>query len=194
MRNAHMKLTKYAVGVVLATLWGGAQAAGIFNVSAHYGQKFLNQVDWEPTETQSEIGLGLTFTEPGWPVEMVWNFLHSSDSGTDSGNPNAALKVSADTTELSYGARKNLTEGAVKVFAEGGLVSISATSKGIDTVTGDSVTISDSALGLWLGAGVDVMLGNAVSVGGLVRLSKADASDSALGGTHFGLYAAYHFP
>jgi len=194
MRNSGLKITMYAVTFVLATLWGGAQAAGnLGSVSVFYGQKYLNQNDWEPNESQSETGLGVMFQQPDWPVAVVGNYFRSSDSAIDSINFDPPVKTNAETTEISAGARKDLTEGAIKVFVDGGLVSISAKIKGVDTVTGESLTVSDSAAGLWLGGGMDVMLGSAVSFGGIVRMSKADKNGSALGGTHFGIYAAYHF-
>ena len=64
-----------------------------------------------------------------------------------------------------------------------------------------SISDSDSAIGFWGGAGVDVMVSNALSVGLLGRMSNAtvtlgkgdDALDLNAGGNHFNLFAAYHF-
>ena len=60
-----------------------------------------------------------------------------------------------------------------------------------------SVSDSDSAIGFWIGTGVDLMLTDTFSVGLLARLSRAnvelfDTSGKA-GGTHIGIFAAYHF-
>jgi len=188
-----MKLMKYAVAIVMATLSGGAHAAGIFSVSALYGQKYLEQVGWEPNESQSEIGAGLTFSEPEWPIILVWNFLQSSHSAISTTTA-PGEKISGDTMELSFGVRKKLTEGSTKVFAEGGVVSISASGMN-PTISGDQLsTESATALGLWLGAGLDVMVGNSVSVGGLIRMSKSAINQPDVGGTHFALYATYHIP
>jgi hypothetical protein len=193
MHNGGMKLTKYAAAFMLATLSGGAQAEGIFSVSALYGQKYLEQVGWEPNESQSEIGAGLTFSEPEWPVVLVWNYLQSSHSAISTTTA-PGEKISADTKELSFGVRKKLTEGATNVFAEGGVVSISASGMN-PTKSGDQFsTVSATALGLWLGAGLDVMVGNSVSVGGLIRMSKSAITQPDVGGTHFAFYATYHIP
>ena len=189
MRHGGMKLLKYAVAMMLATTSAGTQAAGIFSVSAIYGQKYLGQAGWEPNESQSEIGAGLTFSEPGWPVELVWNYLQSSHSAISTTTA-PGEKISADTKELSFGVRKNLTEGSTKIFAEGGVVQISASGMNPTPLGTQSAT----ALGLWLGAGLDVMVGNSISVGGLFRMSKSSVTQPDVGGTHFALYATYHIP
>ena len=178
-------IAKSLATLLLATLGTATQAEESFSVSGLYAKKYLHQTDWEPIETQTEFGLGGTYPLPNWPVTVVGHYLRSKGSGTN---------VSGETTELSFGARQNLTEGATKIFAEGGLAYILGKKKFENSTTGESTKESDSRLGLWLGAGLDVMVSNTISLGGLVRLSKADENGSALGGIHFGVYAAYHFP
>ena len=191
MRNTG-GIAKSLATLMLATLCAGAQAEENFSVSVLYGKKYLHQTDWEPTEAQTELGLGGTYPLPNWPVIMVGHYLRSTSSGTDPVKF-PGLNVNGSTTELSFGARKNLTEGATKIFTEGGLAFISGKKKFENSATGESTGSSDSRLGLWLGAGLDAMVSNAISLGGVVRLSKADENGSALGGIHFGIYAAYHF-
>lgn len=191
MHNTRSKRAKQiAATMMLATLCGGAQAADSYSVSALYGKKYLN--DWEPLDSQSEFGLGVTFQPPTWPFIGVVNYLRSKDSGTDT-IESLPLKYSGQTAELNFGVRKNLTDEAIKVFAEGGLAYLSAKFKIVETVTGESERDSGSSLGLWLGAGVDVMVNNSISVGGLIRLSKGRYMEPSIGGTHFNLYATYHF-
>ena len=194
MHNRSSTLIKHAATWVLATLWSTVQAAD-FSGSATviYGHKYLDQGDWGPIESQSELGVGITYQVPEWPVPVVGYLLSSSGSGTDSKSFASPVKATGKTTELSGGARKNLTEGSTKVFVEGGLVYIAATLNATNLVTGASDRGTSSALGLWLGGGLDAMLTPTVSVGGLIRMSKADAKGDSLGGTHFGLYAAFHF-
>jgi len=193
MRNASTKLAKYAVAIILTTLWGGAHAAGdSISISVHYGQKYLDQSDWEPVESQSEFGVGTTFQQPGMPFIWVGDLLLSSGSSSDYTSFPVPIKASGETTELSVGARKDLTEGSTKVFSQGGLLYISAKNKATNLATNISASDSGAALGLWLGGGLDAMVTPAISVGGLIRISRADAG-SAIGGIHFGLYAAYHF-
>ena len=191
MHNTGSKIAKQvAATMMFATLCGGTQAADSYSVSVLYGKKYLN--DWEPIDSQSEFGLGMTFLPPAWPVTLVGNYLRSKDSATDT-TESPPEKHSGQTTELNFGVRKNLTDEAIKVFAEGGLAYLSAKYKIVQTVTGESVRDSASSLGLWLGAGVDVMVGNSISVGGLIRMSKGGDMEPSIGGTHFNLYATYHF-
>lgn len=190
MHNTESKLAKQvAATLMFATLCGGTQAADSYSVSLLYGKKYLN--DWEPIDSQSEFGLGMTFLPPAWPVTGVVNYSRSKDSATDT-TESPPEKYSGQTTELNFGVRKNLTDEAIKVFAEGGLAYLSAKYK-IVPVAGESRRDSGSSLGLWLGAGVDIMVGNSISVGGLIRMSKGRGMELSIGGTHFNLYATYHF-
>lgn len=194
MSNSGLTLIKYATAIMLIVLWGGAQAAdNPISISVYYGQKYLDQSDWEPVESQSEIGVGMTYQQPDLPVIWVGNLLRSSDTGTDTTIPASPAKASGKTTQLSGGARKNFTEGSTKVFAEGGLLLASITLKDIDAATGLPERTTGSALGLWLGGGLDAMLTPVISVGGLIRISQASKQNFSFGGTHFGLYAAFHF-
>lgn len=189
-----VNLAKCTTATILSILWNAAQAAGDpFSVSMLYGQKYLDQGDWFATDSQSEKGVGMTFQQPDMPVLWVGSLSQSHDAGTDTTNFIAPFKLSGKTTELAAGARKNLTEGASKVFVEGGLLYVSATLKGVNLATGESGRDFHSALGLWLGGGLDFMITPVVSAGGLIRMSLANAGSDALGGTHFGLYAAFHF-
>lgn len=190
MHNTRSKRAKQiAATMMLATLCGGAQAADSYSLSVLYGKKYLN--DWKPIDSQSEFGVGMTFLPPAWPFIGVVNYLRSKDSGTDT-TKSPPEKHSGQTAELNFGVRKNLTDEAIKVFAEGGLAYFSAKYK-IVPVAGETRRDSASSLGLWLGAGVDVMVNNSISVGGLIRLSKGRDMEPSIGGTHFNLYATYHF-
>lgn len=190
MHNTGSKRAKQiAAMMMLATLCGGAQAADSYSVSVLYGKKYLN--DWDPIDSQSEFGVGVTFLPPTWPFIGVVNYMRSKDSATDT-TESPPEKHSGQTAELTFGVRKNLTDEAIKVFAEGGLAYLSAKNK-IVPAAGNSRRDSGSSLGLWLGAGVDVMVGNSISVGGLIWMSKGRDMELSIGGTHFNLYATYHF-
>ncbi len=194
MHNGGLQVTTYVVAILCIAFYDNAEAAGdAYSVSMLYGQKYLDQGDWGAADSQREFGVGVTFQQPDVPVLWVGNLSRSSDAGTDTTNFGVPLRLSGKTTELSGGVRKNLTEGASKIFVEGGLLYVSATLKFTNLVTGESTRPSDRALGLWLGGGLDFMLNPVVSAGGLIRMSLAKAGSDALGGTHFGLYAAYHF-
>lgn len=214
MSNAKTTLAKYAVALLIATLCGGAQAAGSFSVL--YGQKSLNS-EWDPFDSQTEFGFGIAFKQSQWPVSVVGSYLSSSDSLSESGdgflgNNFVTIKqeIEASTEEVGLGIRKYLSEEQAKFFIEAGLASISGKLKNTVSANGQVViseSISDSAMGFWFGAGVDMKVADAVSVGMAVRLSNATLTFSATdpdtgeeisedfkgGGTHFNVYAAYHF-
>lgn len=174
--------------ILLATLTSGVYAAS--NISIMYGNKSLDKGDWEPVESQTEFGLGFEYQKPEWPAALVVTYLSSEDSETISG-----IKLTGETTELGIGARKYLVEDRARFFVEGGLANISADVS--VSAFGVTVSESDSTIGFWLGAGMDFMVGDAFSIGFLGRLSNASVTlfgvDAEAGGTHLGVFAAYHF-
>ena len=187
-----VKNVSWATAVFLAMLANGAQASD--NVSIIYGQKSLEASDWESVDLQTEFGVGVEFQKPEWPVALVASYLTSKDSATVP-VPGVNLELTGKTTELGIGARKYLTDSDVRFFVEGGLASVSAEI----TVGALGVSSSDSgsAVGFWLGAGVDMMMGDVLSLGFFARLSDATVDlagvDGAAGGTHVNVFAAYHF-
>jgi hypothetical protein len=215
MHNRGLTLTTYAAAITLATLCGGAQAAG--TVQILYGTKSLDS-DWKPLESQSEFGFGVAYRQSEWPVLVVASYLTSEDSTTRSGLIEYKLdtypatdKFTANTQEIGIGIRKNLSAEAIRLFIEGGLATISARlieKLAVPAIGYDvSSTTSDSAIGVWFGAGLDVLVSEMVSIGASARISNAtvrfptrDPDTGAgltenikAGGTHFNVYAAYHF-
>ena len=187
-----VKNVSWATAVFLAMLANGAHASD--NISIIYGQKSLEASDWEPVDSHTEFGVGVEFQKPEWPVALVASYLTSKDSATVPAL-GVNLELTGKTTELGIGARKYLTDSGVRFFVEGGLASVSAEI----TVGALGVSFSDSgsAVGFWLGAGVDMMMGDVLSLGFFARLSDATVDlagvDGAAGGTHVNVFAAYHF-
>lgn len=193
MSSIKLTFTKYALATLLAMSAVGAQAGG--SLSVMYGNKSMDKNDWEPLDSQTEIGFGVAYQQADWPLAMVVSYTSSEDSFTDDMSFTVPVKFKAETTEVDFGVRKNVTEDKAKVFIEGGLGLISAKITASDSVTSESE--SDSAMGFWFGAGLDVTVADAVSVGALVRISNASVTlfdfDAEAGGTHFNVFAAYHF-
>lgn len=192
MPNTKINLAKYAITLLLATLAVNVQASGSFSVL--YGKKSLDSNDWDPVDEQTEIGFGVTYQQAGWPLAMVISYLSSDDTYTET-FLGETFKVKGETKEVGFGVRKNVTEDKAKFFIEGGLASISAKFSVSDST--DSISDSDSAMGFWFGAGLDMRVADAVSIGALVRMSNASVTlfdvDGEAGGTHFNIFAAYHF-
>lgn len=193
MNNWKLKNAKYVAAILLATLANSVYAAG--NVNVLFGNKSLDSGDWEPVDSQNEFGFGVEFNQPEWPVALVASYLSSEESKTDSTIP---AEVKGSTEELSIGARSYLGNNErARFFVEGGLASIRAEFEGEFTQLGLVGSDSDSAIGFWFGAGADMMVTDMFSIGLLGRLSSADVTlfdvDGKAGGTHFALFAAYHF-
>ncbi len=193
MRNTKLTLTKYVLAVLLVISSVGAQASG--SLSVMYGKKSMDKNDWEPLDSQTEIGFGVAYQQAGWPLAIVGSYMSSEDSFTDNVSFTTPVKFKAETTEVDFGVRKNVTEDSAKFFIEGGIGSISAKITASDSSSSGSE--SGSAMGFWFGAGIDVTVADAVSVGALVRISNASVTivdtDAEAGGTHFNVFAAYHF-
>lgn len=194
MRDERLLGAKSAVALLLALLANGTYAAG--TVSLMYGGKSLDKSDWEPVESQNELGFGIEIQEPAWPVALVASYLNSDDSAAVL-DPDIGITVSATgkTTELAIGARKYLAEERTRFFIEGGVVSVSAELE--IGAFGWTISDTDSAIGYWFGAGVDAKLDDSLSIGLLGRVSDATVrlygSDGDAGGSHFNVFAAYHF-
>jgi len=193
MNIRKIAIVTFATVILLGTLVSGTYAAG--NVSLMFGNKSLDKDDWEPTDSQTELGLGFELQKPEWPAAVVVSYLSAEDSATVT-DVGLDLKLTLKTTELGVGARKYLTKDSARFFVEGGLASISADTK--VGVLGISVSFSDSAIGFWVGTGVDIPVADALSLGLLARISRASVSPGGIGnveagGTHLGAFVAYHF-
>lgn len=201
MRRQYFAFLKYLTVVLLAILGTEASAAGSVNVL--YGKKSLNKTDWQPVDSQAEYGFGVEYQKLGWPVALVASYLNSKDTG-ESQYPDYGFNTldTGETAEFAIGARKYLTKNQVRVFVEGGLVSIRTEIRvqpyaihsgdgghlAVDTATGH---------GLWVGAGADILVNDALSIGVLGRASDATVTmfdvEGEAGGVHFNVFAAYHF-
>lgn len=173
-----------AVGVAAPS---AARADG--DVNFFLGQKELSKDDWEPTQSQPEFGLEMSFGEKDWPVDIAVDLFSSSDDDTLFG-----LKVEGSTSELGVGVRKIWKSGSTMPYIGGGLASIKGTIKsnflGVDE--------SDSSLGAWFGGGVFWRLGPRFNIGVAARYSKATITlagiDGEGGGLHYGLLLGWGWP
>lgn len=194
MRNKKSGIIKLTTALLLTTLTTGAYAAGSFSVI--YGKKSLDKSDWKPVESQIGFGFVGEYQKPDWPVALVATYFRSEDAATRTvPSTDIRIKMTGETTELGFGIRKYLIENRVRFFVEGGLMSISAKIKA--EALGVSVSDSDSGIGYWFGAGADVMVNDTLSIGLFARKSDASVTlggvNGEAGGTHLGIFAAYHF-
>ena len=159
-----------------------------------YGNKTLSERDWQPLEEQSGFGFIATAQPADWPLAIVTSYFRSetSESLTDYGIP---FRFSGETTELGIGIRKYLNDHRLRLFVEGGLMSISA-KLSLQSPYG-SVSRSSSASGNWLGIGAEAMTSEQISLGLLFRESDARASiagvEGEIGGKQLLMFVSYYW-
>ena len=187
--------------VSLAMIINDTTVYAASSVNIMFGQKSLDGTNtWESVDldSQREFGLGFEHQKPEWPVAVVASFLTSKDSASEvySG---VLFDSTGKTSEIGLGIKKYLNNNPSRFFVEGGVASIKASveicgSSGLTTLCESE---SDSAIGYWFGAGVDVKVSSAFSVGLFARMSDADTTildeDTKAGGLHFAAFGAYHF-
>ncbi len=148
------------------------------SISLFLGKNSMKKSDWEPVNSQSEVGAVLDLGRTDSVVDLVAGYFAASDK------VNGSIKL--ETSEIAVGARKVFRgDAGIAPFAEGGLAYISA--KRSTALLSDS----DSGVGFWLGAGVNFAVGDHVMVGLEARYSAADVTvfntSRTAGGTHFGV-------
>ncbi|MBI5895785.1 MAG: hypothetical protein HZB24_07215 [Desulfobacterales bacterium] len=72
----------FAMVLVLLSIGsGGALAAGVEgNINMLIGQKYLEEDDWEPVDTQAALGLMFDITPAGSPVAIALDIFATEDS------------------------------------------------------------------------------------------------------------------
>lgn len=139
---------------------------------------------WEPTDSQSEWGVGLVFHQPDSRANLEMGFLMASSNEE---SINSSLFGMIDTSEIFFGARKIIDESdRVKLYIHGGLVMVSMEV----TVSNrfDSVSDNASGTGYYWGTGGYYMISNLVSLGVAARVTSVEVDfgggDLSAGGTH----------
>jgi len=202
-------LKGFFVVIALAAL--PAVAGGDANVL--FGQKAINDstLDAARVDGQSEFGVAVTL-DFDWPVALAFDLLSSSDSAVTTvmaGLP-VDYATSVDTTEFDVGVRK-LWGDKLQPYAGAGLawLQLDATQRMSGTLLGggtfDTLVIddSDSAVGIWINAGLLYRVTGRFNVGLDVRSSNADVKLNPVsdpgqakleaGGTQYALALGFHW-
>lgn len=169
----------------------------VYTPGVFYGTKSLNKTDWSPLQSQSELGLSVAVENPDWQYTVV--AIYSSSKASGKTTPDIPdVEFDGSTSEIGLGLR-HVIEGdsdEMNFFIEGGAVQISAKFSGTDLTTGEKLSNSDSALGYWVGGGLDYQVSDTFSVGLEARMSAADVKlfglEVGAGGTHLGVTLRYH--
>jgi hypothetical protein len=165
------------------------------NINFFFGQKTLDKDDWEPVHEQSEFGIELDLRDPKSSTGFIVGYFLSSKSVFLS---DYDLELEGKTIEINIGGRKDLIDhpSPLNPFIGGGFSIVKAEARLTDTL-GNSLSGSDTGLGLWLDAGVRWMFKNQLTLGGKVAFSHSSLSSSDIsidaGGLHYGLLAGFHW-
>lgn len=184
----------------------GKSLAQSGNINLILGKRFLDEDDWEPIETQNEVGLEFDFKNAGWGVSLALDVLVSWDEQTERitirdgfGNEITSFKadVKGYTVETDAGLRYIHERFPVKPFLGGGLSMVYAKAE-VD-IPGDKIDDSDIGVGLWVNGGVYATLFERVNLGFEGRWSSAEVdfddfgNDTDAGGWHLGVLIGYHW-
>jgi opacity protein-like surface antigen len=185
---------------VLAVFNGAAWAGG--NVNIMYGQKSLDEDDWDPVQDQREYGLMIDFKgNDNWPFSIALDFLKSyDDSDLYLSDYGIVLDTEGETQELDLGIRKYFqVTKSFKPYIGGGVAFISAEKSA--SYAGESIPFDGSGVGFWLSGGMVFTIAERFNIGVDLRYSAADATlsyeyydwDVEAGGTHLLVFAGVHF-
>ena len=150
------------------------------------GKKMLAQ-DWEPNEDQGEFGAEVTWGGSDWPIAFATDIVASS-----AGAEILGVEVNDRTAELAFGVRKVWEAGPARPYIGGGIAKLEAERKA------NGVTVDDTTLGGWIGAGIFWRLGSRFNIGLAARVSRGQVTlsgtDVEAGGTHAGLILGWGWP
>ena len=150
------------------------------------GTKFLDDSDWAPLTTQTEVGAMATIGSGRLPVHLAVDGSYSFGSGKANGIP-----IRAQTMELCVGPRLVLPAGPMRIHLGGGGAFASVNT--VAEADGGDLTASGTGLGAWAGGGMSLRLGRSGTLGVNARYTHADAEISdfdttqSAGGLHVGV-------
>lgn len=188
-REPNVQRNQWVVSFALATMFllGNSPAAAAAPKGATIelvrGTKSLDSY-WEPTDSQSEWGVGLVFhqLESRFSLEMGSLMAVSNEKSIDS-----SLVGTTESSEYYLGLKKFIdTNGRLNLFIQGGwaMVSMKVTLRN----SFDSISDSGSGTGFYWGTGGYYMISKFVSLGLAARVTSADVDfvggDLSAGGTH----------
>ncbi len=199
--------------IVLAAMVAVPAFGGGGDANILFGQKVIddNVLDFAGVDGQSQFGVAVTL-DFDWPVDLAFDLLSSSDSAARTvmaGTP-INYNTSVDTMEFDVGVRK-LWGDRLQPYAGAGLawLTLDATQRMSGTLVGggtfDTLVIddSDSAIGIWLNAGLLCRVTDRFNIGFDVRNSSADAKLNPVsdpnkvkleaGGTQYGIALGFHW-
>lgn len=168
-------------------------AAGDWNINTNLtiGAKALDKDDWEPLESQTEMGLNVDFGKKTWPLSIDIGLLASTKEDDFDGDD-----IEGSTTELRVGIKKIWEPTPnMRPYIGGGLALIGAELKVSD---GDySISADDEAVGGYVNGGICWTVGRHLNLGFDLGYSKATVTiadyEGEAGGGHALFLIGYHW-
>lgn len=161
-----LSLLFVATGLLQAADWTG-------NVSLALGNKQLDNDDWgDDGDSHFLAGVALDFAPERWPVNVVIDFYRSSTDDEDEFS-----SVEVGTNEIAIGVRKYFSSDVVQPHIGGGLSFLTADWEVQTSIFGGTTTFDDTsetAVGFWLGGGVNFIIAEHFLLGAQLRYGMAD--------------------
>lgn len=188
-KRLHLLLAKSPLylSLLAALLLPTAAHAGAGAVHVFVGQKFLDEEDWEPLDTQFELGIDAALGGDDWPIWINIGIFGANDEEELS----AVEEVEVTTTEFSLGINKTWTRRQFRPFLAGGLAFVNSDIEFRDP--GGVFEEEDSGVGLYAQGGGYWRIGSSFNLGGMLRYSVF-SDDFEGGGLHVGLIAGFGWP
>jgi len=181
------KIIIFSAFVLSAMLVMPMVEAGDWTGNANFllGQKQLDENDWQPVDSQFELGVLVDFRKVDWPVSIAIDFLESGDV-----HESGANKEEGYTFEQHIGARKiwGDTGTVFRPYIGGGVARVPGKIKRKTATTTEEQ--DDTGTGYWLGADTYWMVGPQLNLGLDIRYSQAEVTlfnkEIEAGGLHTG--------
>ena len=178
----------YVMVLFLLAFLPSAAHASVGAVHVFVGQKLLDEDDWNPIDSQFEVGVDASLGDDDWPVWINLGLFHASDEE----ELNAVEDVEGTTTEFSLGINKTWTRHQFRPFVAGGLAFVNSDYE----IRDDNDVVfedDDSGTGLYAQGGGYWRVGSSFNIGGMLRYSVF-SDDFEGGGLHVGLIAGFGWP
>jgi hypothetical protein len=170
------------------------QHADNWNVNANLtiGAKSLDNKDWEPVESQVELGFNVDFAHKSWPFNIAIGILGSAIDKNDY----FGAKVEGSTSELRVGIKKIWEPTSnMQPYINGGLAIISAKLKLSNY--NDELSDDDNGSGGYISGGIFWTLARHLNLGFEIGYSGATATvvnyNAKAGGSHALFLFGYHW-
>lgn len=188
----------FAMVLVLLSIGsGGALAAGVEgNINMLIGQKYLEEDDWEPVDTQAALGLMFDITPAGSPVAIALDIFATEDSADlYDAYFDEFYEATGKTQEIDLGFRWYTPPNMFRGYVGGGLAFVNAEIE-VEQY-GYRASEEDDAIGFFINGGFTFTLARHLNLGLNVRYSQADVEiagyDIEAGGVTLAGVVGYHF-